>query len=54
MPESFPENGAGNAVSILDGVTIGVLVGWVDMGLTGFAGGVWVTGLVAGGTRVLG
>ena len=48
--EVFPENGAGRAVLILDGVTI-VLGVWVDMG---FIGGFKVTGWVAGGTRVAG
>ena len=49
--EVFPENGAGRAVLILDGVTVIVPEVWVDMG---FAGGFEVTRLVAGGTRVAG
>ena len=49
--EVFPENGAGRAVLISDGVAIEVLEVCVDMG---FAGGLRVTGLVVGGTRVLG
>ena len=47
-------NGVGRAVLISDGITIVVLVGWVDMGLAGVAGGFEVTGLAAGGTRVAG
>ena len=47
--EVFPENGSGRAVLISDGVTVEVLVVWVYMGMAGFAGGIWVTGLVTGG-----
>ena len=47
-------NGAGRAVLISDEVTIVVLVGWVDIGLAGVAGGFEVTGLAVGGTRVVG
>ena len=49
--EVFPENGAGRAVLILDEVIVIVPEVCVDMG---FAGGLRVTGLVVGGTRVLG
>ena len=49
--EGFMENGAGSVVLSLDGVAVRVLVGWVDMGLTGgvFAGGIMVAGFTAGG-----
>ena len=49
--ETFPENGAGRAVLISDGVTVKVLVVWMDMGL---AGGLVTVGWVAGGTKVAG
>ena len=51
--EVFPENRAGRAVLISDGVTAVVPGVWVDMGLAG-AVGFEVTGLVVGGTRVAG
>ena len=50
--EGFAEKGAGSAVLILDGVAIGVLVGWVDLGFWEglLAGGTMVTRLTGGGT----
>ena len=45
--EVFPENGAGRAVLISDGVAVVVPEFWDGMGFA-------VTGLVAGGTRVAG
>ena len=49
--EGFTENGAGSAVLISDRVAVVVLVGWVDMGLTGglFTGGTMVAGFTAEG-----
>ena len=44
----FPENGAGRAVFISDGLFAVVLGVWVDIRE------LVVTGLVAGGTRVVG
>ena len=49
--EVFPENGAGRAVFISDGVAVEVPEVWVDMG---FTGGLGVTGLFVGDTRVVG
>ena len=49
--EVFPENGAGRAVLISDGVAVRVPEVCVDMG---FAEGLRVTGLVAEDTRVAG
>ena len=48
----FPRTGQGGQFYIIsDGVAVEVLEVCVDMG---FAGGLGVTGLVVGGTRVLG